>query len=106
LETDVRQSDVPNVEEDYYIAPPHISPRIPAQAACFTVSKNPAEPFNRYVERSIIVRARLKQDLLDRIGRYGLTEGALFPDLDGLGRELEEEADSEKLAYTNPCRPA
>ena len=49
-----------------------ISPsRIPAQAAYFTVSKNPAQPFVQHVERSIIVRAGLKQDLLDKNRSYG-----------------------------------
>jgi hypothetical protein len=103
LETDIRHSDVPKVEEDYYIVPPHISARIPAQAACFTVSKEPAKPFACHHRLCrVVVEAAVKSSLLQRVARCGMTEAALFPGLDGLGRELKQRADQKKLDYAMP----
>lgn len=42
-----KDSNLPSpfdVDKDYFVIPPFISPRITAQAGVFTISKNPAKP--------------------------------------------------------------
>lgn len=98
LEADVVQ-DPFYVDMDYYIRPPHISPRVAAQSAFFTVSKEPKRSLVQVRTQRIVVRADAKRDLLGQIARYGISEAALFPDLDGLGRDLKHEAENENLAH-------
>jgi hypothetical protein len=99
LETQVVR-DPFRVDEDYYIRPPHISPRVAAQTSCFTVSKDPVKPI-QCRERPITVRADAKSNLLRQIARYGMSEASLFPDLDGLGRELKRDAANQNSDHQN-----
>ena len=104
LETDV----VPDpfyVDADYYIGPPHISPRVAAQSSYFTVSQDPTKSLIQLPERKIAVRADAKRSLLRQIARYGISEASLFPDLDGLARDLKQEAANQELDYVMP-RPS
>ena len=87
---------------DYYIRPPHISPRVAAQSAYFTVSKDPTKSLAQYPESRIAVRADVKRSLLRQIACYGITEAALFPDLDGLARDLKQEAENKNLDHAMP----
>jgi hypothetical protein len=101
LETDVVR-DPFRVGVDYCIRPPHISPRVAAQSAYFTVSKDPTKPLAEHPARRIAVRAVTKRGLLRQIARYGINEASLFPDLDGLARDLRQEAESQNLDYAVP----
>jgi len=65
--------------------PPHITPRIAAQAGVFTVQPRPQAPLNNRVkgiERLVIDKAS-REKLLTELYRYGVHRGTLFPDLDG-----------------------
>jgi len=65
----------------YY--PPHISPRVPAQTALFTVHKKPDEVF---VPKKV-VRITVEQSPLTLkldLNACGIHKASLFPDIDGL----------------------
>ncbi|MCL4274161.1 MAG: FRG domain-containing protein [Anaerolineales bacterium] len=83
------QPDPFSVSEDYIVRPPHITPRIAAQSANFTVSKNPIKPLQsggKY--HTIIVPGNKKKDLLDELNKYGINYATLFPGLDGVSKKL------------------
>lgn len=66
--------------------PPHISPRIPAQRAVFTIHPKPAkEEFQpRRVEKWILSKGRQTFWLKQILDACAVNRAALFPDLDGL----------------------
>jgi hypothetical protein len=67
----------------YY--PPHISPRIPAQSALFTVHKNPAAAWQpQNVVRIVIEQNPLSMKL--DLNACGIHKASLFPDIDGLAQ--------------------
>ena len=67
--------------QKYY--PPHISPRIPAQHALFTVEPNPTEVPRIASLVKIIISSDAKQDIRIRLSRLGFHDESMFPDLDG-----------------------
>jgi hypothetical protein len=79
-----------DIDKDYMVFPPYISPRIAAQAGVFTISKNPVEPLpiiasDEYATNDkILVKADSKNKLLRQLSDLDVTVGSLFPDLDGL----------------------
>ena len=86
---DVQKVSSPfDVADDFYISPPHISARIAAQAAFFTVSKNPCEPLVSGVTRKLIIDAQAKHWLARDLTRYGTNSATLFPDLAGLATQI------------------
>ncbi|MBI4327635.1 MAG: FRG domain-containing protein [Chloroflexi bacterium] len=99
LETDIIQ-DPFQIDRDYYILPPHISPRIAAQSAFFTVSCDPTKPLD--CRSRILVQSDSKCSLLRQISRYGINAASLFPDLDGLALDLKREAENENLDHSCP----
>jgi hypothetical protein len=69
--------------DDVMYYPPHISPRIPAQSALFTVHRNPDVPFKpKNVVRITIGHSPLTLKL--NLNACGVHKGALFPDINGL----------------------
>mgnify|MGYP000858219098 CR=1 FL=1 len=67
--------------QKYY--PPHISPRIPAQHALFTVEPDPTvEPKNTDGVR-VRVPSSTKSILRERLSLLGFHDESMFPDLDG-----------------------
>ena len=75
-------------------APPYVSPRIPAQAACFTAHPEPDSGragWNRPLRAFRIpgvFRGRIRAELRTR---FQITRGSLFPDLDGACGALAQE---------------
>jgi hypothetical protein len=71
--------------------PPHISPRIPAQRAVFTVHPSPSEeelqPPRVEVWR-LVHKTRTAFWLKRVLDSCGINRGSLFPDLDGLAAHL------------------
>lgn len=71
--------------------PPHISPRIPAQRAVFTVHPNPAEEelqpprIEKWTLRNKTRQTFWLKQILDSCG---VNRGSLFPDIDGLAMHL------------------
>jgi len=84
------------IEQDYLIDPPHISPRIIAQSACFTVSSNPTKPWDPVLR--IIVRRSSKARVLNQLDDFGIGPAALFPGLDGLCKNLVREFENHSQA--------
>lgn len=77
------------IDEVKMFYPPHISPRIPAQNALFTVHPRPQDEF--------LVKKKLGKILIKRqacftikrvLNSIGINEASLFPGLDGLSRHL------------------
>ena len=71
--TDVSIPSPFDIDKDYFLFPPFISPRIAAQASAFTISKNPFEPLpvipsNEWATNDkIIVNANSKKSLLRQL---------------------------------------
>jgi len=85
------------------IQPPDISPRFAAQASRFTLHGSDPTGFETLIRRSPrqhLAKIRLRRaalgEILEDLDRCGVTESVLFPDLDGLGRELK--ADVAEIA--------
>jgi len=80
--------------------PPHIDPRIVAQKSVFTIHgrlRNGFDVlFNKYPEAQICM-LRISPDqemiknMIDELARLGMTETTIFPDLEGLSREIQAE---------------
>jgi len=90
------------IDEDFYVRPRHISPRIAAQSAFFTVSRDPRKPVIEHCDRMIRIRADRKQPMLQVIARYGINHASLFPGLDGLARDIQFEMIHLKAAFSMP----
>lgn len=80
------------------LRPPHISPRIAAQQSCFTLHGHDPAGFERVVRRSarphlakIRVLRKAIPEILEDLDEAGIVESSLFPDLDGLGRDLKSQ---------------
>lgn len=74
--------------------PPHVSPRIPAQASCFTVHPDDGNPQcppweGLRIKVSLLgaARGRIRRELLDR---FAVTRSSLFPDLDGAAATVNQ----------------
>lgn len=65
-------------------SPPHISPRIPAQQAVFTVHNQPMTPYDAEDIIKLRIPRTLKVEVSDRLRRLGITPEKLFPGLDSL----------------------
>jgi hypothetical protein len=94
-----------SIQRDYVVrAPPHLSPRISARSAFFTVNSNPNisfhlspgyQKFGSDYEK-IIIPQNKKLTILSDLNRYGINAAALFPGLDGIGKKLKFELDNIK----------
>lgn len=75
--------------------PPHISPRIVAQSACFTshpdFTAQQGDQWPGYLLR-IRVDGESRMRIQAELSRLGVTRASLFPDLDGLARFLNRES--------------
>lgn len=78
------------------IEPPSLDARIVAQAAVFTLSSDPRQPFDRFLENHGLMEALTKfvvpMDAVpwigDQLDLAGIDERRLFPDLDGVAAAL------------------
>ena len=71
------------ITEPYKYYPPHISPRIPAQHALFTLEPNPTVPMTGDGLVQILIPHGVKDAIRNRLYELGITHETLFPDLDG-----------------------
>ena len=74
--------------------PPYVSPRIPAQAGCFTVHPDDGNPQCPPWEGPRIkvrllgtARSKIRRELLDR---FAVSKSSLFPDLDGAAATVNQ----------------
>ena len=86
-------SDLPNYPIAIY--PPYVNNRLSAQKSCFTVHGSMKSGFETLYKKNPKLRlVQLKIDgskaidLKDKLISAGITETTLFPDLEGLAREL------------------
>ena len=74
----------------------HVTRRVAAQSALFTIHGRPEVPF---APHEGLRKARIPQEarnhLKEQLYTYGISRGSLFPDLDGLAEEI-------KWRYANP----
>jgi hypothetical protein len=90
------------ISQDYIIRPPHISPRIAAQSAYFTVNKNPILPLELGSDYHIIViPSDKKLGLLRALNLFGINPSFLFPGLDGVSKKLNFEFLSDVVSTHN-----
>ena len=82
------------------VFPPHIDPRIVAQKSVFTIHGRLKNGFNvlckKYPEAQVcqlrISREEKRiKEMITELNRLGMTETTIFPDLEGLSREIQVE---------------
>jgi hypothetical protein len=78
-----------------FLEPPSVDDRIVNQAALFSVMSNPRHVLHEWLAghpdacRRIIIPARIKWEIRDKLDQVNVNERVLFPGLDGLGRWLK-----------------
>jgi len=68
--------------------PSHVSPRLSAQSGMFTVHPLNGKAFNDEAMLKVIIPAGEKRKLMEKLVKFGVHHGSMFPDLDGLSRYL------------------
>lgn len=68
--------------------PSHVSPRLFAQSGMFTVHPLDGKPLNDDALWKVTIPSGIKRDLADKLLKFGVHHGTMFPDLDGLARYL------------------
>jgi FRG domain len=77
-----------------FLEPPSLDPRIVNQFALFSLMSNPRASLDRWLRehralvRRIVVPARAKWEIRDKLDQANINERVLFPGLDGLSRWL------------------
>lgn len=87
------QSEPLKIREIVQFDPPHMSPRIPAQAASFTI--HPSSPKWRGIRLRLIIDQASRVQFLDQLNELNVSRAILFPDLDGA-------ADTINATYSGP----
>jgi hypothetical protein len=96
-----------NVPRDGFINPPHISPRISAQSAYFSVSQNPFRPLKESERhKNIIILAGKKESILEDLDRFGINPATLFPGLEGVAKKIAFEYSGIKKLVLNQTKDA
>ena len=86
-----REEDVNLDDLDKIVAffPSHASPRVTAQSGMFTVHPNNEINLEGDDLLKLIIPAKHKRKLMDRLVKYGIHHGTVFPDLDGLSNYIK-----------------
>jgi hypothetical protein len=77
-----------------FLEPPALDERILNQLALFSLMSDPAGSFESWTQqhpqlcRRVVVPARLKWEIRDKLDQANINERVLFPGLDGLSRWL------------------
>lgn len=88
-----KNEDPFDAEEITSFWPPHVSPRISVQAACFTAHPEPKlTSFPEHHWQGVRVRIQIEKSarskILRDLAKLGITRAALFPDLDGVAATM------------------
>lgn len=87
------EHDEPGVPLPVAVHPTYVHGRLPAQHGCFTVQGKRTDGLHRLVPGSILKRYEVepgcRASMLKDVLALGITESVVFPDLDGLARELK-----------------
>jgi hypothetical protein len=87
-----------------FLEPPSLDPRIVNQFALFSLMSNPAATLDDWLgahpklARQVLVPARLKWEIRDKLDQMNINERVLFPGLDGLSSWLS------RYYWTKPGR--
>ena len=87
--------------ERYKYYPPHISARIPAQSALFTIEPDPMIPMVGNEIIKIVIPQTAKREIQRRLYELGITYETLFPDLDGISAYWDWRI-RNNIGYWNP----
>jgi hypothetical protein len=82
------EGSVFGIQKPYTYHPPHISPRIPAQQAVFTVHAEPDKVLQSDSLQIIDIPGKHCIELKRMLDVAGFNRASLFPDLDGLSTHL------------------
>lgn len=77
-----------DVKRTEAVRPRHLTRRVAWQQALFTVHHQPTSVWRPRALRKWIVPAARRDALMAQLWELGLTRSLLFPDLDGVGRDL------------------
>ncbi len=77
-----------SAEVDYYFSPAHLSTRFVAQSGVFTAHFDPTANFENPTLQKWIIKAELSTHLFLTARRYGVSFATIFPDLDGVCKEV------------------
>jgi hypothetical protein len=83
-------ADPIGIDQIYRYVPPHISPRLVAQAGRFTIHPAPRVSFDedRRITRIIDIDDSARRGIKVALSRFGVHEASLFPGLDGQGSHI------------------
>lgn len=77
-----------DIADPYSYRPPHLSPRIAAQHASFTIHPNPMEPLSPSGMKKWPVRTDCCLDIIRLLDSNGVNHASLFPGLDGVAEHV------------------
>jgi hypothetical protein len=89
--------EVLHVDMPLAIDPPHVARRVTAQRGHFTIHGKVEEALNAMAKEpdsrliKVTIPAEQIDQIIDDLATYGITETTVFPDLEGLSRELSRE---------------
>jgi hypothetical protein len=89
------ESDTRGVEFPVAVDPTNVHPRIPAQRSRFTVHGKRKESLvglvsGKDIVKKYVVDGRKRREMLDELRVLGVSRATLFPELDGLAKDLTE----------------
>ena len=81
--------DVDNLKGIKAFLPSHASQRVSAQSGMFTIHPNEKYTLDGEDIKKLIIPNKEKRKLLDRLVKFGIHHGTMFPDLDGLSNYIK-----------------
>lgn len=73
-----------DIDQNMFIIPNNVTPRMSAQSAIFSIQPNPSTEFVNDNLSRIIIPNGIREELRETLNKYGIHRKSLFPDLDGL----------------------
>lgn len=86
------------IDKPCLLRPAHVSLRITAQSALFTIHPDPTKPFYYDDMRKIIISSSIRKEMFRKLGVYGIHAASLFPGIDGLAQRIERETLADRDA--------
>ncbi|MCS0027074.1 FRG domain-containing protein [Vibrio alginolyticus] len=80
-----------DITETHLLIPPHVTPRIAAQAGLFTVHHNPKCPFEYENMEKWVIGRELVSYMAGMVNTYGFNDATMFPGLDGIAKTVEQD---------------
>ncbi len=69
--------------------PSHTSPRVTAQSGMFTIHPTNCMDLDKSNVKKLVIPTDKKRKFLERLVKYGVHHGTIFPDLDGLSKYIK-----------------